>query len=126
MTEETARRLGRYIQPLRGRKKWGVRELALRAGLDVSVIVQLESGRARHPRLDTLTAPANAVGTPLVEVLARAGQIEACGVPCIEMHLRLCYSQLSEVAIREIETYVERVVKKVEAMGVDGEVRNGV
>jgi hypothetical protein len=94
--------------------------------VDAAVIVHLESGRARHPRLETLAALARALETPLVGMLARAGQIQPCGGHCIGTHLRLCYGQLSEAAIREIEGYVERVVKKVEAMGVDGEVRNGV
>lgn len=111
MTEETAQKLAGYIKRLRQGKGWGVRELARRAGLDAAVIVHLESGRARHPRLDTLTSLADALDTPLVGLLAEAGQVKACGAPCITTHLRVCYSQLTEAAVRGIEAYVNRAAE---------------
>jgi transcriptional regulator with XRE-family HTH domain len=111
MTEESAQKLAGYIKRLRQDKRWGVRELARRAGLDAAVIVHLESGRARHPRLDTLRSLASALETPLADMLAEAGQAMQCGGPCIATHLRVCYSQLTEAAVRDIEAYVNRAVE---------------
>lgn len=118
MTEEAAQRLGAYIKRLREGKAWGVRELARRAGLSAAVIVHLESGQARIPRLDTFTSLATALEIPLVEMLAVAGQVKPCGAPCVGAHLRRCYNYLPEAVIREIEEYAERAVEAANADGI--------
>jgi transcriptional regulator with XRE-family HTH domain len=100
--------------------------LARQAGLDAAVIVHLESGRARHPRLDTLTALADALDTPLVSLLVEADQVKPCGVPCLGTHLRLCYSQLTEAAIRDIEAYVNRAVEAAPTSSQSDPVRSNL
>lgn len=117
MTEEVAQALGTYIRRFREDKEWGVREVARRAGLDPAVIVHLESGKARHPRIDTLTSLARAFEVPLAEMLVHAGQAEPCGMPCIGTHLRLCYGHLPETVIREIEGYMGRVAEGIATTG---------
>ncbi|MGW0821942.1 helix-turn-helix domain-containing protein [Streptomyces sp. NPDC002845] len=112
MTDEQARGLGAYVKRLRESKGWGVRELARRSGLDAEVILRLESGHARHPRLDTLSSLASALEITLVDMLAEAGQTTACGVPCIAAHLRQCYGHLPESVVREVEERVHRAAKE--------------
>jgi transcriptional regulator with XRE-family HTH domain len=62
--------VSKRVRSLRERMGWSQSELARRAGIGVSTLSDIESGRSA-PRLDTVVALANALGVPL-ETLLRA------------------------------------------------------
>lgn len=57
------------------RKKQGISqsELARRAGIRQGVLSYIESGRTKHPRIDTLSAIARALGVSVDKLMKRAG-----------------------------------------------------
>ena len=48
-------------------------ELARRAGVKQSVISYIESGRTKHPRIDTLAAIADALDVSIEKLMQKAG-----------------------------------------------------
>lgn len=60
------------IRELRQKKGWTQTELARRAGVRQGVLSYIESGKTKHPRIDTLGAIAKALGVP-VGKLMKAG-----------------------------------------------------
>jgi len=57
------------------RKKRGIsqNELARRSGVKQSVLSYIESGRTKHPRIDTLAAIAAALEVPIEALMQKAG-----------------------------------------------------
>ncbi|WP_160050463.1 helix-turn-helix domain-containing protein [Nocardiopsis sp. FR4] len=115
MTDEQANDFGVYIRELREAKGWGVRELARQVQLDPAAITKMESGRVHNPRTQTLRALATALSTPFAEILSMAACTPSCHIPCIGVHLRLCYSHLPEETIRRIEDFANQAIAEVEA-----------
>ena len=61
------------IRELRIKKGLSQMELANRAGVKQSVISYIESGRTKHPRIDTLAAIAKVLGVSVDKLLRKAG-----------------------------------------------------
>lgn len=57
------------IRELRQKKGWTQTELARRAGVKQGVLSDIESGKTKHPRIDTLAAIAFALGVRIEELL---------------------------------------------------------
>jgi transcriptional regulator with XRE-family HTH domain len=60
------------IKQLRERKGWSQSELARRAGISQGVLSDIESGRTKNPRSDTLAAIARALKVPIEKLLRKA------------------------------------------------------
>ena len=61
------------IRELRVKRGWSQSELARRAGIRQGVLSYIESGRTKHPRIDTLTAIAAALGVSVDKLTRKAG-----------------------------------------------------
>ena len=61
------------IRELRRKKGLSQMELARRAGVKQSVISYIESGRTKHPRIDTLAAIADVLGVSIEKLMRKAG-----------------------------------------------------
>ena len=61
------------IRELREKKGWTQTELAKRAGIHQGVLSYIENGRTKHPRIDTLSAIAGALGVTVEKLLKKAG-----------------------------------------------------
>ena len=61
------------IRELRKKKGWTQSELARRSGVKQGVLSDIESGKTKHPRCDTLAAIAAALEVPLEQLLKKAG-----------------------------------------------------
>ena len=61
------------IRELRKRRGMTQTELARRAGVKQGVISYIESGKTKHPRIDTLIAIAAALGVSVEELTKKAG-----------------------------------------------------
>lgn len=61
------------IREIREKRGWTQNELARRSGVKQSVLSYIESGKTKHPRIDTLTAIALALGVPVEKLLKKAG-----------------------------------------------------
>ena len=48
-------------------------ELARRAGIKQGVLSYIETGRTKHPRIDTMTAIAHALGVTVEKLMKKAG-----------------------------------------------------
>jgi transcriptional regulator with XRE-family HTH domain len=73
--------VGKRVRRLRRAAGITLRELASRAGLDLSTVHKLEQGRIDNPRLDTLVALANALGVGVAALVEGAGDARAPGNP---------------------------------------------
>ena len=61
------------IRELRLKRGWTQTELARRSGVKQGVLSYIESGRTKHPRIDTLAALAAALGVPIEKLTTKAG-----------------------------------------------------
>ena len=61
------------IRELRKKKGWTQSELSRRSGVKQGVLSDIESGKTKHPRCDTLAAIAEALGVPVDKLLKKAG-----------------------------------------------------
>jgi transcriptional regulator with XRE-family HTH domain len=61
------------IRELRQKRGWTQTELARKAGVKQSVLSYIESGKTKHPRIDTLSAIASALGVSVQRLLKKAG-----------------------------------------------------
>lgn len=61
------------IQELRKEKGWSQTELARRAGVKQGVLSDIESGKTKNPRSDTLAAIALALDVPMEKLIQKAG-----------------------------------------------------
>ena len=68
-------RLGgdKLIKTLRERRGWSQSELARKAGIRQGVLSDIESGKTKHPRVDTIAAIAQALGVPMEKLMKKAG-----------------------------------------------------
>lgn len=68
-------RLGgdKLIKTLRERRGWSQSELARKAGIRQGVLSDIESGKTKHPRIDTIAAIAQALGVPMEKLMKKAG-----------------------------------------------------
>ncbi|MGQ4272201.1 helix-turn-helix domain-containing protein [Nocardiopsis changdeensis] len=114
MTDEQANDFGECIRKLRMARGWSARQLASFANIDASVVTHLESGKARKPQVSTLRDLASALDIPLAELFVAAGYATTCQVPCIGVHLRLCYSHLPEEVIQKIEAFANQEIAEAE------------
>ena len=57
------------IKELRMKRGWSQNELSRRSGVRQGVLSYIESGRTKHPRIDTLEALAGALGVPVSELI---------------------------------------------------------
>jgi transcriptional regulator with XRE-family HTH domain len=57
------------IKRLRQEKGWSIRELGRRAGLSDVCILQIERGKHRHPRIDTLSKLAKALDVAVGDLI---------------------------------------------------------
>ena len=68
--------LGQYIKEKRLEKDMSQRELAIASGLSNAEISRIEAGKRKEPSNTVLKAIANALNTPLQDMLAETGIIE--------------------------------------------------
>lgn len=61
------------IKELRMKRGLSQNELARRAGIRQGVLSYIESGRTKHPRIDTLAAIAAALDVPIERLMQKAG-----------------------------------------------------
>ena len=61
------------IKTLRERRGWSQSELARKAGIRQGVLSDIESGKTKHPRVDTIAAIAQALGVPMEKLMKKAG-----------------------------------------------------
>lgn len=61
------------IRELREKKGWSQSELSRRSGVKQGVLSYIESGRTKHPRIDTLAAIAAALGTTVEKLVRKVG-----------------------------------------------------
>lgn len=61
------------IRKLRRKLGLSQTELARRAGIRQGVLSYIESGRTKHPRVDTLTAIARVLGVTVEDLMKKAG-----------------------------------------------------
>lgn len=61
------------IKELRLKRGWTQTKLAEKAGIRQGVLSYIESGRTKHPRIDTLSAIAAALGVPVEKLMKKAG-----------------------------------------------------
>lgn len=61
------------IKTLRERRGWSQSELARKAGIRQGVLSDIESGKTKHPRIDTIAAIAQALGVPMEKLMKKAG-----------------------------------------------------
>jgi transcriptional regulator with XRE-family HTH domain len=61
------------IKELRMKRGISQNELARRAGVKQSVLSYIETGRTKHPRIDTLTAIAAVLGVKVEDLMKKAG-----------------------------------------------------
>lgn len=57
------------IKELRLKRGWSQSELARRSGVKQGVLSYIESGRTKHPRIDTLSALAAALGVSVNKLI---------------------------------------------------------
>jgi len=102
-----AEAVGKRVRSLRERRGWSQSELAQRAGIDVSDLLEIESGQS-VPRVDTLVALAHALGAPLDTFLyaeenpleARLQSIETPeNLPALQLWLERCRRYLEIEAL---------------------------
>ena len=61
------------IKMLREKKGWTQSELARRSGVKQGVLSDIENGKTKHPRCDTIAAIAAALDVPVEELMKKAG-----------------------------------------------------
>lgn len=61
------------IRELRILKGWTQTELSRRSGVKQGVLSDIESGKTKHPRCDTLAAIAAALEVPVEKLMRKAG-----------------------------------------------------
>ncbi len=61
------------IRELRQKKGWTQTELARRSGVKQGVLSDIENGKTKHPRIDTLAMIAKALGVPVEMLIRKAG-----------------------------------------------------
>ena len=61
------------IRKLRQQKGWTQSELSRRSGVKQGVLSDIESGKTKHPRCDTLAAIAEALEVPVEKLMQKAG-----------------------------------------------------
>lgn len=61
------------IKKLRERRGWTQSELARKAGIKQGVLSDIETGKTKHPRIDTIAAIAQALGVPVEKLIQKAG-----------------------------------------------------
>lgn len=69
--EATRTAFGQWLQHLRQKRGFGVRELAGRIGKEHSYVYALETGRLREPSMASLVALSRELGVSLLEVIRR-------------------------------------------------------
>ena len=59
------------IKELREKLGWSQNELARRSGVKQGVLSDIESGKTKHPRIDTVSAIAEALNVPIEKLLKK-------------------------------------------------------
>ncbi len=113
MNPEEAKRFGTYLAEVRVRKKLSQRELGHIVGVPNSTILRLERGENRAPRLDLLTAIADALSVPLADMFGMVGYAVPSELPSVGPYLRAKYREFPPEMVDEIEAHVQRVAKRL-------------
>ena len=61
------------IRELREKLGWSQNELARRSGVKQGVLSDIESGKTRHPRIDTMISISKALGVPVEALVGEDG-----------------------------------------------------
>lgn len=88
------------------------REVAKRAGVNVSVVLRLQDGSVASPRPDTVKAVAEVLDIDLSDAYAAAGYVPPSGLPSFSPYLRSKYADLPPAAQRELEQSFGHIAKK--------------
>lgn len=106
--------LGARVRTLRERRGLSLRELARRAGVQVSDVSRLERGLTRQPRLTLAIALATALGVRLSHLLGEteATSVEAAEAPIVA-ELRLALEGIGREAAR-VAQLAERAAAMLE------------
>jgi len=112
MSPDAATHLADLLRTARERLGLSVREVGRRSGIADSNIVRLEQGAIPTPRPDTLKAIADVLWPDPADVFASIGYVQPKGLPSFTPYLRSKYGDMPEAAVRDLEQYFSRLVKK--------------
>ena len=73
MAQKEKATLAARVKELREAARLSQQDLAVKAGLSISVVSQIEQGKNRDPRVSTMEALAKALGTNVNSLLAAPG-----------------------------------------------------
>ncbi len=113
--------LGRLIRDARLGAGLTAREVARRAGLDVSTVTRIELGQIAQPSADKLKAIAPALGIPISDLLAAAGLLPKGELPTLRPYLRAKYRELPDEAVAEVERLINDCTERYGSGPRDGE-----
>ncbi len=114
MTLKGSKELGKLVRKARKDKGLTVRSLADASDLDWSYIGRLERGEIGVPSPLKLQKLARALDLEIEDFYALAGYIMPEGLPGLAPYLRVKYD-LPEAAGEEVERYVARLQKRLQA-----------
>ena len=112
MDKKQAQRLGEHLRRAREAQKLSTRQVAERAGVDMSTVVRIENGAFATPRLETVKALAEALDIPISNVYALAQYVAPTELPSFQPYLRAKYGKLPPEAVDELERSFERLAKR--------------
>jgi transcriptional regulator with XRE-family HTH domain len=104
--------LPNVVAHYRHAQDWSVNELARVVDVAPSVISRIESGEHAHPRTDTLSRIAHALGIPAADLFAAAGYAVAADLPSFHRYLKTRYSELPPEARRELTQHLVRLQRR--------------
>lgn len=110
MTPEQTVKLISLLTQKRTELKLSVNEVARRANVDAGTVWRIEQGMIAKPRVESLIAIGNVIGINAVELFMTVGWLSDDDLPPLDTYLRAKFSQLSDVAIKDIEHYVTKTL----------------
>ncbi|GAB3172287.1 hypothetical protein GCM10027059_41800 [Myceligenerans halotolerans] len=115
MNRPPSRNFPAHLKQLCRKSRLTKREIARRAGIDVSAITRIEMGN-RNPRPDTLKRLAHALNVPTGDLFAAAGYLTPEELPDLGTYLRVQYGEISDKGVAQAQMYIERLVKEEASM----------
>ena len=120
---ESAARLGAYVQQLRLKHALSMRSLAAQANVDFSWLSRLERGRIGSPDARLLWRVARALDVEPADLYLEAGFGDAHGLPGFGPYLRAKY-HLPPEAVAQLEAHFALINEKYQARGRPEEVND--
>ncbi len=112
MKQDETQTLARLLRQARIGAGLTAREVARRAGLNVTDVTRIESGQRTRPTPETIRAIGKVLGISAADLFAAADWLPKDELPTLQPYLRAKYRDLPDEAVAEVERLINNYTER--------------